>query len=197
VKRREFITLLGGTAGTWPLAALAQQPAGWVYRMGCLTIATREQQLHLFKALEEGLRSLGYRVGENVVIEYRFADGELDRPPALASDLVRLGVEVIVTGSAPNTIAAMKATKTIPIVMTSSSDPIGTERSCKWDPARPSSRVEAVNAPSLRQPCRCSSSRRGTSCVRWECSDPQWPWLLPRTTAVATVVATKLAPDLS
>ncbi len=128
MKRREFITLLGGTAGTWPLAALAQQPAGWVYRMGCLTIATREQQLHLFKALEEGLRSLGYRVGENVVIEYRFADGELDRPPALASDLVRLGVEVIVTGSAPNTIAAMKATKTIPIVMTSSSDPIGTGR---------------------------------------------------------------------
>jgi putative ABC transport system substrate-binding protein len=124
MKRREFIGLVGGAAATWPLSARAQQPAGRVYRVGCLTIATREQQLHLFKALEDGLRSLGYRVGENVVIEYRFADGELDRLPALASDLVRLGVEVIVTGSAPNTVAAMKATKTIPIVMTSSSDPV-------------------------------------------------------------------------
>jgi putative ABC transport system substrate-binding protein len=129
MKRRDFIAHLGSAtaaSAAWPLAARAQQPAGRVYRVGCLTIATREQQLHLFKALEEGLRSLGYRVGENVVIEYRFADGELDRLPALASDLVRLGVEVIVTGSAPNTIAAMKATKTIPIVMTSSSDPIDT-----------------------------------------------------------------------
>ena len=124
MKRREFITLVGGAAAMWPLAARAQQPGGRVYRVGCLTIATREQQLQLFKALEEGLRGLGYRVGENVVIEYRFADGELDRLPALASELVQLGVEVIVTGSAPNTIAAMKATKTIPIVMTSSSDPV-------------------------------------------------------------------------
>ena len=73
------------------------------------------------KAFEEGLRSLGYRVGENVVIEYRFADGELERLPALAADLVRLGVDVIVTGFNPNTVAAMKATTTIPIVMTNSS----------------------------------------------------------------------------
>jgi len=125
MRRREFITLFGGAAATLPLAR-AQQPAGRVYRVGYLAVSSREQQLHLIKAFEEGLRSLGYRVGENVVIEYRFADGELDRLPALASDLVRMGVEVIVTGINPNTVAAMKATTTIPIVMTNSADPVGT-----------------------------------------------------------------------
>ncbi len=126
MKRREFIKLFGGTAATWPLAARAQQPAGRVYRVGCLVTASREQQLHLLKAFEEGLRSLGYRVGENVVIEYRFANGELERLPALSADLVRLGVDVIVTGSNPNTVAAMKATTTIPIVMTTGIDPVST-----------------------------------------------------------------------
>ena len=129
MKRREFIALLGGTAATpaflWPLAARAQQPAGRVYRVGYLAIASREQQLHLSKAFEEGLRSLGYRVGENVVIEYRFANGQLELLPALAADLVRLGVDVIVTGVNPNTVAAMKATTTIPIVMANSADPVG------------------------------------------------------------------------
>jgi putative ABC transport system substrate-binding protein len=126
MKRRAFITLLGGAAAGWPLAVRAQQPAGRVYRVGYLTITSREQQLHLIKAFEEGLRSLGYRVGENVVIEYRFANGEVERLPALAADLVRLGVDVIVTGVNPNTVAAMKATTTIPIVMTNSVDPVGT-----------------------------------------------------------------------
>jgi putative tryptophan/tyrosine transport system substrate-binding protein len=125
MQRREFITLLGGAAA-WPLAARAQQPAGRIYRVGCLNIASREQLLHLIKAFEEGLRSLGYRVGENVVIEYRFADGETERLPALAAELVRLGVDIIVTGINPNTVAAMKATTSIPIVMTNSVDPVGT-----------------------------------------------------------------------
>jgi len=125
MQRREFITLLGGTVATWPLAVRAQQPAGRVYRVGYLAIASREQQIHLRKAFEEGLRSLGYRVGENVVIEYRFANGQLERLPALAADLVRLGVDVIVSGNPSNTVAAMKVTTTIPIVMTNSSDPVG------------------------------------------------------------------------
>ncbi len=123
MQRRELITLIGGAAA-WPLAALAQQPAGRVYRIGSLTISSREQTHHLFAAFEEGLRSLGYRVGENVATEYRFADGKLERLPALAADLVRLGVDVIVTGDNPNTVAAMKATTTIPIVMTNSVDPV-------------------------------------------------------------------------
>jgi putative ABC transport system substrate-binding protein len=125
MKRREFIVALGSAAAAWPLAARAQQPAGRVYRVGWLSIRSREQTLHFIKAFEEGLRSLGYRVGENVVIEYCFADGEMERLPALAADLVRLGVDVIVTGSNPNTVAAMKATSTIPIVMVASVDPVG------------------------------------------------------------------------
>ena len=76
------------------------------------------------KAFEEGLLSLGYRVGENVAIEYRFANGEMERLPALAADLVRLGVDIIVTGFNPITEAAMKATTTIPVVMTVGLDPV-------------------------------------------------------------------------
>ena len=90
MKRREFITLIGGAA-TWPLAARAQQPSGRVYRVGYLAGGSRQTQVYLIKAFDEGLRSLGYRVGQNIVIEYRFADGEVQRLPALAAELVRLG----------------------------------------------------------------------------------------------------------
>ena len=125
MQRREFITLFGGSVATWPLAARAQQPAGRVYRIGFLSTGSREQTLHLIRAFEEGLRSLGYRIGENVVIEYRFAHGEMERLPALAAELVRLGVDVIVTGGNPIVVAAMNATTTIPIVMTGGVDPVG------------------------------------------------------------------------
>jgi putative ABC transport system substrate-binding protein len=126
MKRREFITLIGGAASL-PLAARAQQPAGRVYRVGYFALGSREQQtqIQLSKALEDGLRSLGYRVGENVVIEYRFANGQLERLPTLAEELVQLGVDVIVTAAHQNTVAAMRATTTIPIVMTNSVDPVG------------------------------------------------------------------------
>jgi putative ABC transport system substrate-binding protein len=126
MQRRDFVRLLGGTAATWPLAALAQQPAGRVYRVGYLTLASREQSLPVVRAFDEGLRTLGYRVGENVVIEYRFADGEMEQLAALAADLVRLGVDIILTTFNPITAAAMKATTTIPIVMFNSIDPVGT-----------------------------------------------------------------------
>jgi putative ABC transport system substrate-binding protein len=119
MRRRAFIAWIGGATMAWPLTARAQQPAGRVYRIGYQSIASREQTLHFVKAFEEGLRSLGYRPGENVVIEYRFADGQLERLPALAEDLVRLGVDIIVaTGINPSAVAAMKATTTIPIVIT-------------------------------------------------------------------------------
>jgi putative ABC transport system substrate-binding protein len=125
MKRRAFIGLIGGAAATWPFAARAQQPAARVYRVGHPSIPSREQALPFIKAFEEGLRSLGYRIGENVLIEYRFANGEMERLPANAADVVRLGVDIIVaTGTNPNTIAAMKATTTIPIVMTSGVDPV-------------------------------------------------------------------------
>jgi putative ABC transport system substrate-binding protein len=125
MRRREFITLFGGTAVTWPLAAHAQQPTGRVYRVGYLSISSREQTLPFIKAFEDGLRSLGYRVGENVVTEYRFANVNLERLPALAAELVQLNVDVIVaSGGDPSNLAAMKATTAIPIVMTSSTDAV-------------------------------------------------------------------------
>src|SRR5258705_850884 len=124
MKRRDFIALLGGATVAWPLAARAQQPTGRVCRIGWLSIGAEGQQLHLIKAFEDGLRSLGYRVGGNVIIEYRFADGEVERLPELAADLVRLGVDVIVTGNA-SAVATMQATATIPIVVPNRVDPVG------------------------------------------------------------------------
>ncbi len=123
MKRRDFIALLVSATLAWPLAARAQQPARRVYRVGYLSIGAEGQQLHLIKAFEDGLRSLGYRLGENVVIEYRFGNGQLERLPALAADLVRLGVDVIVTGNA-SAVATMQATATIPIVVPNSADPV-------------------------------------------------------------------------
>ena len=126
VKRREFMTL-AGAAATWPLVARAQQPAGRVYKIGYQSVSSRERTLRFVKAFEDGLRSLGYRIGENVTIEYRFANGDMERLPALAADMVRLGVDIIIAaGSNPSTMAAMKATTTIPIVMTGSIDPVST-----------------------------------------------------------------------
>src|SRR6478609_6905822 len=124
MRRREFIAGISGVAVALPLAARAQQPAGRVYRVGYLAGGSQQTQLYLIKAFDEGLRSLGYRVGQNVVIEYRFADGEVQRLPALAAELVRLGVDVIVSGNTRSTVAAMGATTTIPIVMTSSANPV-------------------------------------------------------------------------
>jgi len=126
MRRREFMTLIGGAASL-PLTARAQQPAGRVYSIGYQSLASRERTLHFQKAFEDGLRSLGYRVGENIVIEYRFADGQIERLAALAADLVRLGVDIIIaSGSVPSTVAAMKATTAIPIVMAANVDPVGT-----------------------------------------------------------------------
>jgi putative ABC transport system substrate-binding protein len=126
MRRREFIRFVGGAAAAWPLFARAQQPAGRVYRVGYLGILSRENALHLIKAFEEGLQSLGYRVGDNVAIEYRFANGELERLDALAEELARLNVGVIVTASNPSIVAAIKVTTTIPIVMIGGVDPVRT-----------------------------------------------------------------------
>jgi putative ABC transport system substrate-binding protein len=123
MKRREFVTLLVSGAAAWPLAARAQRSAGRVYRIGY--VSTSSQINFSFTAFEDGLRSRGYRVGENVIIEYRFADGKTERLPALAAELVKLGVDVIVTGANPSVVAAMGATKTIPIVGVNMFNPVG------------------------------------------------------------------------
>jgi putative ABC transport system substrate-binding protein len=103
--------------------AQAQQ-AGKIPRIGYLTGATADGQSARIEAFRHGLRALGYVEGKNIVIEYRYAEGKLDRLPVLAAELVRLKVDVIVSGGGGNTQAAKNATNTIPIVMTNDSDPV-------------------------------------------------------------------------
>src|SRR5262249_7324179 len=101
MRRREFITLLGGAAVAWPLAAGAQQPAGKVWRIGMLETVSRPLNAANFAAFQKGLRELGYVEGQNLLIEYHSADGRAERFPDLASELVRLKVDAIVTRGTP------------------------------------------------------------------------------------------------
>ena len=123
MRRREFITLLGGAA-VWPLAARAQQ-MGKVPRIGYLGSSSPSLEPHFVEAFRQKLRELGHIEGENIAIEYRWAEGQDGRLPDLAAELVRLQPNVIVTTGTPGALAAMQATKTIPIVMASSGDPVG------------------------------------------------------------------------
>ena len=137
MKRRAFITLLGGAAA-WPLAAGAQQlrPA----RVGALYIGLADAE-SFQKELREGLRDLGYIQGQNITFEFRSAEGKLDRLPALASELVRLKVDVIVALYVPCARAAKQATREIPIVIIAA-EPIETGIVASW--ARPGGNITGV-----------------------------------------------------
>jgi putative tryptophan/tyrosine transport system substrate-binding protein len=126
MRRREFITLLGGVTAGWPFAARAQQAAG-VRRIGVLMsdAETDPEAQSNAAAARQGLQELGWTDGRNVRIDYRWAGGDKDRMRALAKELVELQPDVILARSTPATAALKAETRTIPIVFTTVSDPIG------------------------------------------------------------------------
>jgi putative ABC transport system substrate-binding protein len=124
MERRTFLGILGSGLLAAPLMAEAQ-PAGKLYRIGYLAGGSATANPSFAEAFRQGLRELGWVEGQNIAIEYRFAEGRLDRLPDLAAELVRLKVDIIVATPTPAAVAARNATRTIPIVMRGVGDPVG------------------------------------------------------------------------
>ena len=116
IGRREFITLLGGVAAAWPIAARGQQ-SGQNFRIGLVETTSAELNATNLAAFRRGLQELGYTEGRNLVLEYRSADGDASRFPALTSELIGLKVDLIVARGTPAALAVKQATRTIPVIM--------------------------------------------------------------------------------
>ena len=170
MRRREFITLLGGAAAAWPLAARAQQ-AGKVYRIGFLANDPGIPSQPAGKAFIDGLRENGFIDGRNILIDWRFGEGIRERHVELAAALVRLHMDVIVTSSTLASLAAKQATKTIPIVLLNVVIQLALGSSPAW-------RLQATASPACHRTMRlrtpgsdCNSSgmqyRRRSASLYW------------------------------
>jgi putative ABC transport system substrate-binding protein len=123
MRRREFITILSGATATWPFAARAEPK---IPRVGYMGNSTQALEANLIGAFRDGLRELGYDEGRNILIEYRWADGNYAQFPTLVAELIAAKVDVIVTAGTPAALAVKKATTTVPLVMVAVGDPVGT-----------------------------------------------------------------------
>jgi ABC-type uncharacterized transport system substrate-binding protein len=143
LRRRQFLTLLGGGAVALPLAARAQ-PMAKVWRVGMLETTAATLNAANLDAFRQALRQLGYVEGQNLIVEYRSGDGHIDRFPQLAAELVHLNVDIIITRGTPAALAAKKATTTIPIVMAAIGEPV--ETGMVTSLARPGGNVTGLSA---------------------------------------------------
>jgi hypothetical protein len=170
VARRRFLaTLLGGAVAAWPLAARAQQ-ARKVPRVGLLSTFSPSDAMPWHQAFRQGLRELGWVEGENISIEYRYAEARLDRLPDLATDLVRLNVDLIFTDTPSPAFAGRNATRTIPIVIASGSDLVASGLAESL--ARPGGNITGLDQilrSSVENGWSCSRKPFPSSLVWWCC----------------------------